>query len=185
MNWVGNVETRSFNDNEELYHFSDHELTVTVPAGAIPAGKQGVLKVGTTLCAPVKFAPNVVPVSAIVWLCVDVKLRKPIRLCLPHIVKVENRSHVNCLYFAKMKHASTSEGYMNVIDSGEFNVNEAFGLLDVEESSYYCIVNSLAEAEDIPEIRYRIITMKHKYPVDYWKCDICMLPAISTCTKVL
>ena len=109
-----------------------------------------------------KFAPETVPVSAIVWLNFDVRLLKPITLSLPHFAVVENRSHINSLYFAKMMHASTSEGYMNVIDSGEFNAGEALGIMDVHNSSYYCIVNSATVAEDVPETRYRIIIMKQK-----------------------
>jgi len=160
-------------------------VTVTIPPGAVPEGTQGMLKFAGTLCAPVKFAPNVVPVSAIVWIQVDVKLLKPVKLCLPHFVCVENKSHVNSLNFAKMTRASSSHGYMSVIDSGDFKVGETFGLLYIHESSYYCIANSTSVSKDIPEIRYRIETMKHKIPMlDHWNCDICLMPALPTCVKV-
>ena len=175
----------SFDHSGGMLYSFNHEVTVTIPRDAIPPGQQVELKFAATFCAPVKFVPNVVPVSAIVWLCMDVKLKKPVRLCLPHFVCVRNKSHVNSLYFAKMAHASTSEGYMNVIDIGEFSVGESFGLLDVNDSSYYCIVNSATAAEDVPENQYKIITMKQKTTVmDHWNCDVCILPAIPTCIKV-
>ncbi|XP_065894746.1 uncharacterized protein [Dysidea avara] len=182
VNWIGGIETQSFDDGGGLFCSFNHDTTVTIPPGAIPKGKQGMLKFAATLCAPVRFAPNVVPVSAIVWLCMDVELQKPITLCLPHCVRVENISHVNSLCFAKMTHASSSEGYMSVIDSGEFKVGEAFGLVEIEKSCYYCIVNSATVAKDIPENKYRIIAMKHKIPkIDRWNCDVCLTPSLTTC----
>jgi len=183
VNWIGHIEMHSFGDNGGSFYSHNHGVTVTIPPGAIPKGKQAVIKIAATLCAPVKFAPNVVPVSPIVWLSTDdeLQLQKPITLCLPHFVRVENKSHVNSLFFAKMTHASPSEGYLNIIDSGEFKIGGAFGLTDVYSSSYYCIVNSATEAKDIPESEYRIIAMKHKIPVnDHWKCDVCIMPALST-----
>jgi len=94
------------------------------------------------------------------------------------------RTHT-CTHTFLKPHAYTSEGYMTVIDSGEFNAGKMVGLLDVSDSSYYCIVNSATVAEDVPEIRYRIITMKQKIPVmNQWNCDVCILPAISTCKMV-
>ncbi|XP_065894743.1 uncharacterized protein [Dysidea avara] len=182
VNWIGDIETESFDDGGGIFYSFNHDTTVTIPPDAIPKGKQGMLKFAATLCAPVKFAPNVVPVSAIVWLCMDVELQKPITLCLPHCVSVENVSHVNSLCFAKMTHASPSEGYMSVIDSGEFKVGEAFGLVDIDQSCYYCIVNSATVAKDIPENKYRIVAMKHKIPkIDHWNCDVCLIPSLSTC----
>jgi len=186
VSWIGRIETRSFNDCGDLFHFDNHDVTVTIPPDAIPKGKQGELNFAATLCAPVKFAPNVVPVSAIVWLSVDVELQKPITLCLRHFVHVENNSHVNSLFFAKMTHASPSEGHMNIIDSGDFKVGEAFGLVHVESSAYYCIINSAQEAKNIPESRYRVMAMKHKIPVnDHWRCDVCIIPVLSTCRTVI
>jgi len=186
VTWIGSIETHPFNCNGGLFHSHNHEVTVTIPSGAIPKGKQGVLKFAATLCAPVKFAPNVFPVSAIVSIRVDVDLQKPITLCLPHFVSVENKSHVNSLFFAKMTYVSPScEGYMNVIDSGEFKVGKTFGLVNIDSSSYYCIANSATVAKDIPESKYRIIA-KHKLPViDHWKCDVCIIPALSTCKMVI
>jgi len=187
VSWIGHIETHSFNDcGGQPFHFDNQDVTVTIPPDAIPKGKQGQLKMAATLCAPVKFAPNVVPVSAIVLLSVDVELQKPITLRLRHFVCVKNNSHINSLFFAKMTHASPSEGHMNIIDSGNFKVGEAFGLVHVDSSAYYCIINSAQEARDIPEIRYRVMVMKHKIPVnDHWRCDVCIIPALLTCRKVI
>ena len=186
VTWIGDVETQSFDHHGRLFHSFNHEVTVTIPDGAVPPGEEAELKFAATFCAPLKFAPKTVPISVIVWLHVNVKLLKPITLCLPHFARVENRSHVNSLYFAKMTDASTSEGYMNVIDSGEFNTGEAFGLLDVDDSSYYCIVHSATVKGDVPENRYMIVVMKQKVPDEgHWDCDVCILPAIPTCLKVI
>jgi len=186
ISWIGGVETQLFDENGGLLHSFNHEVTVTVPAGAIPKGEKGELKFAATLCAPVKFAPNIQPVSAIVWLCMNVELLKPITLCLPHFVCIENKSHVNSLFFARMTHASTSEGYMNVIDSGEFKVGEKFGIMEVDRSCYCCIVNSATGPTDFPENVYKIITMKHIIPVqDHWKSDVCVIPSLSTCRMVM
>ena len=174
-----------FDSTGGTFYSFDHEVTVTVPTGAIPEGRQAELKFAATLFAPVKFTPDIIPVSAIIWLCMNVELKNPITLCLPHSVCVQTKHHVNNLHFAKMAHSSSSEGLMKVIEGGEFNIGESFGLLEVYHFCYYCMVFSTTCADNIPENLYKIIAMKHKKPmVDHWKCDVCIIPSLPTCRTV-
>ncbi|XP_065894736.1 uncharacterized protein [Dysidea avara] len=182
IRWIGGVETQLFDDSEGVFYSFNHEVTVTVPPGAIPNGRQAELKFAATLTPPVKLAQSVTQVSAIFWLCMDVELKKPIKLCMPHSVCVETMEHARNLYFAKIAHSSLSEGCMNIIDGGEFKDGESFGVIEIDHFCYYCIVKKTTPLEDIPENEYKIITMKLKKPmIDHWKCDVCIVPSIPTC----
>lgn len=182
--YIGDIETIVFDNDGGIFYSFNHEVTVTVPAGAIPKGRKGELKFAATLYAPVKFAPNVIPMSAIIWLCMDVELQKPIKLCLPHYVCVKTITDVNNLCFAKMPHMS--EGLMKITDGGKFKVEEKFGVLDISHFCYYCIVFKKTSVDDIPENEYKIVAMKHIKPmVDHWKCDVCIIPSLPTCRKVI
>lgn len=116
----------------------------------------------------------------------DVELKKPITLCLPHSVCVKTKRHTDNLHFAKMAHSSLSEGLMEIIDGGKFTIGEKFGLIEINHFCYYCtVVFKRTRADDIPENEYKIIAMKHEKPMmDHWKCDVCIIPSLSTCRKV-
>jgi len=48
VSWIGCTETHSFNDSGELFHFDNHDVTVTIPPDAVPKGRQGELKIAAT-----------------------------------------------------------------------------------------------------------------------------------------
>jgi len=85
-----------------------------------------------------------------------------------------------------MAHSSLSEGLMEIIDGGKFTIGEKFGLIEINHFCYYCtVVFKRTRADDIPENEYKIIAMKHEKPMmDHWKCDVCIIPSLSTCRKV-
>lgn len=187
VSWIGDYETIIFNDHGGLHKSFNHKVTIIIPPRAVPQGVQGTLVFSATFFAPVEFTPRMIPVSAIVRVEVDVELLKPIKLCMPHFAHVENQSHMNNLFFAKLTHSLVpTKGYMDIIDGGDFKIGKEIGLLNFNDSSYYCIVNSTAVTKDIPKIRYRITIIKYRSAVgDYWNYDVCILPALPTCKKVM
>lgn len=184
VSWISGVESKIFDDSGGIFHSSIHEVTVTVPEGAVPKGRQGELKFAATLTAPINFTSSIIPASAIIWLCMDLELIKPIKLCLPHFVCLKTMDQVNNLYFAKMAHPSAPEDSMNIVDGGQFSKEKGFGMIEINHFCYYCIVQNI-RAKDIPKNEYRVVTIKNKKPtIDHWKCHVCIIPSLPSCRKV-
>ena len=74
------INVVSFDENGGKFCAAEHGVTVTVPSGAVPNGIVAEMKFAAATIVPVKFFDNVLPVSAIIWLCMNVKLQKPIQL---------------------------------------------------------------------------------------------------------
>ena len=181
--WIGNVESAVFNKTGGVFQSHDHKVAVIVPSGAVPDGVTAEIKFAAGLAVPVKLPANSLPVSAIVWLCMDVVLQKPIKLYLPHMVDVKNQSQASNLHFAKIPHSLNSKSG-GIVDGGQFIICETFGMIEIDHFCYYCIVNNF-KAEEIPDNKYKILVMKYKKPQhDHWKCDVCILPSLITCIKV-
>ena len=178
---VGGIEVKMFDERGGVFHSYKHEVSVMVPEGAIPTGTLAELKFAAALVAPVKFT-DVMPVSAIYWLCMDVTLEKPIQIRLPQKF-VENDA--SRLQFAKSLHSSTKviEPVMGVIDGGKFNALENHAHIEVNHFCYYCIVQEL-DPSKIPQNKYLVVAMKCFENEKIWRVDICVLPLIKTCLEV-
>ena len=141
------------------------------------------MKFAATLIAPVKISPNKIPVSAIFWICMGVPLKKPIQLRLPHA----SNNFTGNLQFAKGLHSSDDKKQytMEILQGGEFSVDEHYGSIEIEHFCYYCIMDDRLDPQHYPHNRYIISTMKQQYPTDrVWKVHICILPSLPTCIVV-
>ena len=178
---VGDIEVKMFDERGGVFHSYKHEVTVMVPAKAIPTGTLAELKFAAALVAPVKFT-DVTPVSAMYWLCMDVTLEKPIQIRLPQKF-VENDA--STLQFVKSLHSSTKviEPIMGIIDGGKFNALESYAHIEVNHFCYYCIVQEL-DPSKIPQNKYLVVAMKCYEKEKIWRIDICILPLIKTCLEV-
>ena len=70
-----------------VYTNIDHDITLSIPEGAIPCNMKVHFEVAVALYGPFKFGDNRRPISPILWLCPQegVALLKPIEIVLPHI----------------------------------------------------------------------------------------------------
>ena len=184
-NLFSEIEVGLFDERGGVFHSYKHGVTVVVPTGAIPIGVLAELKFAATLVAPVKVSDRV-PVSPIIWLCMDVMLQKPIQIRIPHCVNTENDFHFNSLKFAKGIHLENGiKGTtMNLLSGARFSIGESYGSIEVTHFCYYCIVKDSLPPTTIIS-KYGVVAMTQKQPSnDCWKCDICILPFLPTCIKV-
>ena len=158
-----------------------HGVTVMVPQGAIKSGIKAELKFGSTLLAPVKFE-NVIPVSPVIWLCMNVPLQKPVQIQIPHCVNIKSEAQANNLQFAKVIHSISDETIMKIMYGGKFIVGKSFGSIEVKHFCYFCIVNNYRENIDY---KYQaVLFQKRKLDNYVWKIDICIMAALPTCEQV-
>ena len=70
------------------YSCEQYGVSVTVPQKAIPFGAVSHLEVGIAPYGPFEFPPDMMPISPIVWVCMQQKesLAKPIAIKLPHCI---------------------------------------------------------------------------------------------------
>ena len=186
---IDNIYVASFDEKGGKLYVPEHGVTVTVPSGAVPSGKRAEMKFAAAIIAPVKFPDNVLPVSAIVWLCMDVKLQKPIQLQMPHFVNVESKDCAKILHFAKaVIHLNDEKSIatMKVINGGDFPTGESYGMIEIDHFCYYCITENIL-AINIPENLYQIVSVKELQPnlaTNLWIIFICIIPSLPTCLKV-
>ena len=180
---IGWIKSFTVTEKEETFCFDDHEIYVTVPSEAIPTGRKANMLLTASLIAPVNFLSNATPVSAIVWLHMDIKPKKHIRLQMPHFLNITSETQSKYLNFAVSNCTMT----MNVIEGGKFPINKSYGIIEIEPSCYYCIQEGVG-CDDIPDNEYKIIVMKEKQSIasaNLWKIDFCVLPNLPTCIQVL
>ena len=182
---VGSTEVKMFDERGGVFHSYKHAVTVIVPAGAIPSGTLGELKFAATLVAPVKFTDAATPVSAIYWLCMDSKLKKPIQIHLPQKF-VDN---VSTLQFAKSSHSSARviDHLMNILNNGRIIASECYASIEIDHFCYYCIVDDKLDPSSIHKNLYLLIAMKQRKlsaKDDIWNVHICVVPFIRTCLEV-
>ena len=75
-----------------VHHCSQYGVTLIIPEGAIE-GTATVWFGVTLLSDKFKFGDDFVPVSPIVWMCINCHLMKPAELYIPHHTDVSNMIH--------------------------------------------------------------------------------------------
>ena len=123
------------------------------------------------------------PVSATIWLNMDVVLQKPISVRIPHYAIVKTKTHTKALSFAKMTHNQFS-GNVQVIEGGIFPIGKSYGEIKLDHFCYINIIKKI-NINEILENTYSLVVMKHQKPDgDHWKCDICVIPFLPTLQQV-
>ena len=146
------------------------------------------MKFAASTIAPVKFSDNAIPVSAIIWLCMNVALQKPVQLQMPHCVRIKTKHQSEALHFSKAPVHSMDNikiARMKAIDGGTFPVGKSYGMIEIDHFCYYCIES--VQASDVPENLYRIVAMKEIQPniiKNLWNIHICVIPSLPTCLEV-
>ena len=185
---IGGIKVISVDEEGGNFYISEHGVTVTVPKMAISAGMVAKMKFAATLVAPVQFSDNTVPLSPIIWLCMNAKLHKPIQIQLPHYVNIKSSDHSKTLQFAKATVHSMENnaiGSMEIIEGGYFPVGKSYGIIEIDHFCYYCILS--VQSVDIPDNLYQVVTMKEIQPnisQNLWIIHVCIIPSLPTCLKV-
>ena len=179
------VESVTIDENGKIFCSEEHGIKVSFPPGAIPNGVRAELKFGATLFAPVKFAKKSRPVSAIIWLCMNVALLKPIKIQMPHCVNIESKAQTSYLTFAKAQHSPSSDGMMEIIEGGKVHVNESYGSIEVTHFCYYCIQDMDYDENHLLNHNYKAVLFRSKQLYnDIWKFEICVMSSLPTCEEV-
>ena len=185
---IGDIEVKMFDERGGVFHSYKHGVTVIVPAGAIPSGILAELKFAAMLINPVPFLSNQVPMSAIYWLCMDLKVRlqKHIQVRLP-LMKMGCETHA--LRFTRSLHSQfyTIGNHMKVLKGGNFTDNKDYASVEVDHFCYFCIVYNQLDPKDIPDNQYSLVVMKQWQPQskdNSWNFHICIVPAFRTCYEV-
>ena len=142
------------------------------------------MKFGATLFAPVKFPKNTIPVSAVIWLCMNATLEKSVEIQIPHFINIKTNAQAKTLQFAKAVHSSNGLNILEIIDGGKFIVGKSYGSIEVDHFCYYCVVYNFYDGS-IPDYKYQAILFQNKYlQSSIWKLHICIAPALPTCELV-
>ena len=98
------------------YTIKDHDITLRIPKGAIPAGEKVHLELAVAMHGPFEFPTDVQPISPILWLCFKEKyeLDKQFQVILPHYLTglTREKAEYHQVCFAKADHTehSTKDG---------------------------------------------------------------------------
>jgi len=75
---IGCVESATFDEAGGTFSSSEHGVIITVPKGAIPTGMISEMKFAATLNPKGEVLSNAMPVSAFIWMCMNVALQKSV-----------------------------------------------------------------------------------------------------------
>ena len=134
---------------------TDHDITITIPKGAIAEGKMVHLEFGVTMYGPFNFPDNTRPISPIIWLCFmeeDVKIKQPFEIELPHIHKGLNNDNIKQYQVGFLKADHTGEMDMDKQKKFQFQRTgkhdiatfrstrqQNYGVLQTNHCCYLCI----------------------------------------------
>ena len=179
------VESVIIDENGGKLYSEKHAIIVLIPPGAIPSGVRAELKFGATLFAPVKFAKKSRPVSAIIWLCMNIALLKPMKIQMPHCVNIESKAQASYLTFAKAHHSPSSGDMMKIIDGGEVDINKSYGSIKVTHFCYYCIQDMDYDENHLLYHNYKAVLFCRRQPDNHtWQFEICVMSSLATCEEV-
>ena len=137
------------------YNCEEYGVGMKVPLGIIPSGCTSKLEVGIAPYGPFEFPPSMMPISPIVWACMQVKepLSKPIAVKLPHCITdlTEDDSLKHEITFLKAHHLNHG---VNRDGSKVFLFQEAegwvtfpdatCGVLHTNQFCFKCLVASVS-----------------------------------------
>lgn len=134
------------------YPIKDHDITLRIPAGAVPAGKKIHFEIAVAMFGPFKFPEDTQPISPILWLCIleDCKLGKPFQVIVPHFLTGLTKEGVekHGIAFTKANHLKHTEegGQMKYTfqpcDENPYLATyggRSFGILSTHHCCFYCL----------------------------------------------
>ena len=101
------VEVLTLTSENVTFSNDNDDISISVPAGALPPGNKLNIEVCSAIHGPFVLPKHMRPISPILWICpqVNVVLKKPIKITLPHMIKYEEGTD---LTFMKADHKKFS-----------------------------------------------------------------------------
>lgn len=135
------------------YTIKDHDITVRIPEGAVPAGREIHFEIAVAMYGPFKFLNNSQPISPILWLCLDDDnslLSKPFQVILPHFLPdlTKEKASYHRVVFAKANHTD------HTLEDGQMTYKfqpcdikprfasckgRSFGILTTNHCCFFCL----------------------------------------------
>lgn len=154
---------------------SIHDITVTIPPGAIPHEVTAHIELGLALYGPFKFPDNCQPVSPILWFCIqeDIELLLPLTFRLPHVIADLSQASIT---FAKSSHHTYQDStkrdiftFEPVYDGeSDFKKEAGYGYLSSKHSCFLCLNAENITAEIALQKGYCLhILTENKSPNSY------------------
>ena len=133
-----------------MYTVDSHDILVTIPKNAIPEGEVVHFEIAVTLHGPFTFASGKRPISPILWICTQekVKFKKLIEVQLPHFLRGLSDSEAQHygVTFAKATHSKRaakvqSFEFIPCHTKQHFFIEEdgSYGTLKIDHCCFMCI----------------------------------------------
>lgn len=129
-----------------------HDITLRIPAEAIPNRQKYHFEIAVTMHGPFKFSDNFQPISPILWLCLEEQrtLKKPLQVILPHFLPHLTREQAkkHNVVFAKASHTQDSSAgdravysFVPCDEQPRFASagGKNFGILSTNHCCFYCL----------------------------------------------
>ena len=147
------------------YTNPDHDISISIPEGAVSEGDVVHFELGVTMFGPTmfdlfKFAGGARPISPIAWICLleeNYKLKKPYQVILPHVLTQLSNER---LQYHQVKVAKAEHKFFNDDESKSYefrpcNIEAVFGFIGHKSYAalksvhfcFYCL-----EANQTPEL---------------------------------
>ena len=157
------------------YKNYEHDITLSIPEGAIPHGEKVHIEVAVALYGPFQFSDGKRPISPILWVCPqeNVTLFKPISIVLPHTLINLTWEDVTKfgIQIAKADHreyATTTEGKREYVFKPysvemELKTTQGRGYVEIKADHFCFICLEMNKLESTsPEVA-RLMAMKMGY----------------------
>ena len=178
------------------YAIKDHDITLRIPKGAIPAGEKVHVEVAVAMHGPFEFSTNAQPISPILWLCFKEKheLDKRFQVILPHFLTglTREKAEYHQVFFAKANHTehSTTDGQKKyqfvpihdepiLASSGQ----KSFGVLLTNHCCFLCLQANYT-ADLVVDTEYCLARIESFIEQRKSEIDFSVVYCLDTCLEV-
>ena len=149
--WLEPVATLTDCTSAGRSYYDEHnDFQLEIPDGAIALEQRVTIDIGVALYGPFLYPENIRPVSPVFWACVrdqrNFRFLKPVKVTIPHFLKLENAKDVESLgmTFLKGDHEMTSQQvYQFRRAEGKVIIepHKRNGVLQTSHFCYLCITS--------------------------------------------
>ena len=159
--YIDSPEEVMFDCKGSRYRNEDHDIELSVPELAIPAGKCITVKIAVSLFSPLQLQQGLRPVSPIVEFCVVddplFKFGTPVKIVLPHFLSTTSLS-LNDLQFVK---AARGGAFEECNGEATFKAGSMYGTLLTHHFCHFCIASSVSS---LSKVNFRLVRVTPKNP---------------------
>ena len=171
---------------------SIHDITVTIPPGAIPDEVTAHIEMGVTLYGPFKFPDNHQQVSPILWFCVqkDVKFLLPLTFRLPHVLADTSQANITFAKAGHLTYQDTMKRNMFTFEpvhnrESDFTKESGYGYLSSKHCCFLCLSAENNITKDLAlQKGYCLHILIEKRSPAYYRILLVFTYFLSTCFEV-